>query len=118
MYYNHGNVKNARNLRSDMTPWERKLWYCCLNKYPVRFYRQRPVGKYILDFYCPKAALAIELDGAGHYNPEAEQADANRTQELEQLGIKVLRFCNLDIDKNLRGVYAVIDREVNDRIDR
>ena len=118
MYYNQNNVNNARKLRKDLTPWERKLWYCCLSRYPVRFYRQKPIGKYIVDFYCPKANLIIELDGGGHYYPEAEQSDANRTQELERLGLKVIRFCNLDIDKNLSGVFAVIEREVTSRMKR
>ena len=116
MYYNNKNVEFARKLRKDMTPWERKLWYCVLNKYPVRFYRQKPIGKYIVDFYCPKADLVIELDGGGHYNPLSEKEDGKQTLELEELGIKVVRFCNLDIDKNLTGVFAVIDNEVKNRM--
>ena len=116
MYYNNKNVAFARKLRKDMTPWERKLWYCVLSKYPVRFYRQKPIGKYIVDFYCPKADLVIELDGGGHYNPLSEKEDGKRTLELEELGIKVVRFCNLDIDKNLTGVFAVIDNEVKNRM--
>lgn len=116
MYYNNRNVSLARKLRKDMTPWERKLWYCALNKYPVRFYRQKPIGNYIVDFYCPKANLVIELDGSGHYDPVAEQQDRDRTAELEKLGIKVIRFCNLDIERNLSGVFSVIDEQVNSRI--
>ena len=115
MYYNHKNVEYARDLRREMTPWERKLWYCYLSKYPVRFYRQRPIGKFIADFYCPKAALIIELDGGGHFYPDAEKKDADRTRELERLGIKVIRFCNMDIDKNFRGVCIEIDKEVSCR---
>ena len=101
-----------------MTHWERKLWYCFLKQYPVRFQRQRPIGEYIVDFYCAGAALIVELDGGGHYNPEAEQKDAERTRKLEQLGLKVIRFCNLDIDKNFYGVCTVIDNEVKCRIQR
>ena len=115
MHYSHKHVDYARKLREDMTPWERKLWYTYLNKYPVRFYRQKPIGNYIVDFYCPKASLVVELDGGGHYNSDAEYKDNVRTKELEQLGLKVIRFCNMDIDKNFRGVCAVIDQEVNDR---
>ena len=118
LYYNHNNVKNARQLRKDMTPWERKLWFCCLNRYPVRFTRQKSIGKYIVDFYCAKARLAVELDGGGHYNTESQEKDNRRTVELEQLGIKELRFCNIDIDKNMDGVFTVIDLEVKNRMNR
>ena len=116
MYYNHKNVGNARNLRKEMTPWERKLWYCFLSKYDVRFQRQKTIGEYIVDFYCASAALIVELDGGGHYNPEAEQKDSERTNQLEKLGLKVIRFCNMDIDRNFDGVCTVIDREVKCRI--
>ena len=98
MYYNQKNVELAIKLRKNMTPWERKLWYCFLNQYEVRFYRQKAISDYIVDFYCPKAELVVELDGGGHYNPESEKKDRERTQKIEELGIKVIRFCNLDID--------------------
>ena len=116
MYYNNKNVEYARRLRREMTPWERKLWYCYLNKHTLRFYRQKPIGKFIADFYCPKANLVIELDGGGHYDPEAEQYDKYRTRILEEQGLKVLRFCNTDIDKNFYGVCTVIDSEVKARM--
>ena len=115
MHYDNHNVSNARALRKNMTPWERKLWYCFLRNYPVRCYRQKPIGHYIADFYCAKAALAIELDGGGHYYPDAMKKDASRTDELEAEGLAVLRFCNLDVDKNFEGVCAVIDAEVQRR---
>ena len=114
--YNHANVKHAKQLRKEMTPWERKLWYCYLNKYAVRFYRQKPIGKYIADFYCPKASLIIELDGGGHYDPESQKKDQERTMELEKSGLMVIRFCNKDIDKNFRGVCEYIDLIVKSRI--
>ena len=116
MHYDHYNVENARKLRKEMTPWERKLWYCFLKSYPVRFQKQKPIRGYIVDFYCSKAALVIELDGGGHYNPEAAQKDRIRANQLEMEGLKVLRFCNLDIDKNFYGVISVIDKEVKERI--
>ena len=112
MFYDHKNVRLARNLRKEMTPWERKLWYCFLKNYPVRFLRQKTIGKYIADFYCAKAHLIIELDGGGHYCEQAQQEDALRTKELEQNGLKVIRFCNLDIDRNFYSVCTVIDEEV------
>ena len=118
MYYNHKSVENARKLRKNMTPWERKLWYCFLSKYEIRFLRQKEIGNYIVDFYCSKAGLAVELDGGGHYNPESEEKDKKRTQKLEELGIKVIRFCNLDVDKSFYGVCTTIDTEVKNRIQR
>jgi very-short-patch-repair endonuclease len=116
MHYDHKNVEFARKLRKEMTPWERKLWYCFLKSYPVRFQKQKPIGSYIVDFYCSKAALVIELDGGGHYHPEAAEKDRIRTEQLELQGLKILRFCNLDIDKNFYGVITVIDKEVKERI--
>ena len=115
MYYDHKNVEYAKILRKEMTPWERKLWYCFLKTYPVRFQRQKTIGSYIADFYCAKAKLVIELDGGGHYNPESAERDRIRTENLEKNGLKVIRFCNRDIDRNFDGVCTVIEREVNYR---
>ena len=116
MYYNKRNVEMARKLRKEMTPWERKLWYCFLKDYPIRFQRQKCIDEYIVDFYCFRARLVIELDGGGHYNPESERKDEYRTKILNQYGLKVIRFCNLDIDKNFYGVCSVIDEEVKHRV--
>ncbi len=71
---------------------------------------------YIVDFYCAKASLVVELDGGGHYDPDAQKQDAARTKALESRGLKVLRFCNLDVDKNFYGVCTVIDEEVKRRV--
>ena len=57
----------------------------------------------------------MELDGGGHYNPDSQEKDTNRTKKLEALGYKVIRFCNRDIDQNFYGVCTVIDREVKKR---
>ena len=116
MKYDHQNVLLARNLRKNMTPWERKLWYCFLKEYPVRFQRQKTIDCYIVDFYCAKANLIIELDGSGHYSPQQEERDRIRTKYLENHGFKIIRFCNTDIDKNFYGVCTVIDDEVKIRI--
>ncbi len=114
--YNGNNTKLARNLRKNMTPWERKLWYEFLRKYPVKFYRQRPIGNYIADFYCSGASLVIELDGGGHYTPEQQEKDKQRTQYLTDMGITVIRIINTDVDKNFRGVCEYIDMLVKDRV--
>ena len=116
MKHNAANEQRARQLRKDMTPWERRLWHCFLKTYPVRFQRQKCIDNYIVDFYCFRAGLVIELDGGGHYNPESYQQDEFRTQILESYGLKVIRFCNTDIDKNFYGVCTVIDGEVRARL--
>ena len=116
IHYNNTNLKHAKKLRKEMTPWERKLWYLFLKNYPIRFQRQKCIDNFIADFYCFQAKLVIELDGGGHYHPESEKADYERTKILEQYGLKVIRFCNTDIDKNFYSVCSVIDTEVKQRI--
>ena len=110
--YNKSNIPLAKELRKNMTPWERKLWYEYLRYYPIRFQRQKAIGNYIADFYCAKARLIIELDGGGHYEEAQAKADAARTAHLESMNLRVIRICNLEIDKNLPGVCAFIDTEV------
>ncbi len=107
--YNKANIPLAKNLRKNMTPWERKLWYQFLRSYPVRFQRQKAIGNYIVDFYCAKARLVVELDGGGHYTIEQNEKDKARTVELESMNLKVLRISNLDIDRNFNGVCEYID---------
>ena len=116
MYHNQNNKPLAKALRQNMTPWERKLWYCFLKTYPIRFQRQKCIDQYIVDFYCFKAKLVIELDGGGHYDPVSAEKDNKRTEILQKYGLKVIRFCNTDIDKNFYGVCSVIDEEVKGRI--
>ncbi len=116
MKHNKQNEPFAKQLRKDSTPWERKLWYCFLKDYPVRFQRQKCIDNYIVDFYCFCAKLVIELDGGGHYEPESKRRDSIRTSELRQYGLEVLRFCNMDIDNNFYGVCTVIDNVVKERI--
>ncbi len=97
-----------------MTPWERKLWYDYLRSYPVRFQRQKAIGNYIVDFYCAKARLVVELDGGGHYTAKQIEKDEVRTAELESMNLRVVRICNLDINRNFRGVCEYIDLAVKD----
>ena len=110
--YSKANIPLARELRKNMTPWERKLWYEFLRHYPVRFQRQKAIGNYIVDFYCAKAQLAIELDGGGHYNGAQISKDHARTEILESMNVKVMRICNLEIDRNFEGVCEYIDLQV------
>ncbi len=107
--YNPQNKSHAQDLRKNMTPQEKHLWYDFLATYPVRFRRQKQFGNYIVDFYCAKAGLVIELDGGQHYEDQGIEYDRKRTQYLEKLGLKVIRFSNLDIDRNFSGVCEEID---------
>ena len=114
--YNKSNILLAKTLRKNMTPWERKLWYDFLRNYSIRFQRQKAIGDYIVDFYCAKAKLVVELDGGGHYHKEQIEKDNIRTKELEKMNLKVLRIYNLDIDRNFRGVCEYIDLTVKNSL--
>ena len=92
-----------------MTAQERKLWYDFLRSHPVRFQRQKAIGEYIVDFYCAKAKLVIEIDGSQHYETNGEKSDEERTTILNKLGIRVVRISNSDINKNFHGVCEYID---------
>ena len=99
-----------------MTKEERRLWYEYLRKHPYRFRRQVAVGRYILDFYCAAARLAVELDGSQHYASSNQKYDQMRTDSLAELGIQVIRFSNTDVLQNLRGVCQTIDMAIASRI--
>ena len=108
-------TKTARHLRKEATPWENKLWYEFLRNYEVPFHRQIVKGNYILDFYCAKANLAVELDGGGHYTEEQKAQDEKRTAELNAHGIEVLRFTNYDVDRNFYEVCSVIASKIKEK---
>ena len=109
-------LKNARQLRKEMTPHERKLWYLFLRTYPVKIYKQRIVGKFIVDFYCASAGLVIEVDGSQHYEAHGITYDAERSQFLADLGLEVLRFSNREIDRDFGDVCAQIDHIIQCRM--
>ena len=102
-------VPFAKHLRKEMTKEERHLWYDFLRSYPVRFSRQKVLGRYIADFYSAEAKLVIELDGSQHYKSEHMDNDAERTAFLEGYGLRVLRIPNNEVSRNFRGVCAYID---------
>lgn len=114
MKYNHNKslVSVGRILRKNMTKEERHLWYDFLRGYSVRFIRQKIIGNYIVDFYCAKANLVIELDGSQHYEESCINKDAQRTKYLESQGLKVIRIPNNEISNNFRGICEFIDNEV------
>jgi very-short-patch-repair endonuclease len=102
----------ARELRSNTTKEEKMLWYDFLSKYPVRFLRQRPIGRYIADFYCPVRKLVIEIDGKSHEQENAKEYDSIRTDYFNSLGIKVIRFGNEDIKNGFKHVCDMIEAHV------
>ena len=113
--HNKNLVSCAKNLRKNMTKEERHLWYDFLCQYPVRFLKQKVLGQYIVDFYCAKAKLVIELDGSQHYESKELEKDRERTAYLAGYGLIVLRIPNNEVIKNFAGVCEYIDRIVQDR---
>lgn len=109
-------VSAARNLRNEMTKEERHLWYDFLRAYPVRFSRQKVLGKYIADFYSAEAKLIIELDGSQHYENDNILKDNMRTAFLEAYGLTVIRIPNNEVNKNFHGVCEYIDTIVKQRL--
>ena len=109
-------LEASRVLRKNMTDQEKHLWYDYLSKYPVRWYKQRIIDNFIVDFYCSKAMLVVELDGSQHYEKDAMEYDEFRTKIINLYNIEVLRFSNYDVDNNFEGVCAVIDKAVKERM--
>ena len=105
-------VPFAKQLRKEMTKEERHLWYDFLRTYPVRFSRQKVLGKYIADFYSAEAKLVIELDGSQHYEELNLEKDTDRTTFLEGYGLTVIRIPNNEVMRNFRGVCEYIDGAV------
>lgn len=91
-----------------MTPEERHLWYDFLKNLPVTINKQKVIGRYIIDFYCARAKIAVEVDGSQHYSADGKAYDKERDEYLNRQGIRVLRYTNRDIDKNFDGVCADI----------
>ena len=106
LQYNKKNVNLARNLRKNMTYPETVLWSRIRLKQlkGYQFYRQKPIDEFIVDFYCPKAKLVIELDGSQHKSTASIKNDSVKDNHLINLGLKVLRFNNNDVTENIEGV--------------
>ena len=102
----------AKQLRSEMTKEERHLWYDFLRTYPIRFSRQKVLGRYIVDFYSAKAKLVIELDGSQHYETDRVEKDAERTAFLNGYRLQAIRIPNHEVNENFEGVCAYIDAVV------
>ena len=101
---------------AEKCPYERKLRYPFLHKYPVKIDKQRIVGRFIVDFYCASARLVIEVDGSRYYEPQGMACDAERSVFLSPLDLTVLRFSNRDIDRDFYGVCEQIDIAIQNRL--
>jgi len=114
--YNGNLIPRAKEMRANMTPQEQHLWFGFLRQYPVRFRRQYVIYHYIADFYCDKAKLVIEVDGAQHLKPDAMEYDNIRTVTLNQLDLAVMRFTNDDIDHRFATVRKTIDQYIKEKL--
>ena len=96
-----------------MTNAEAKMWYYLRAKrfFALKFKRQVLIGNYVADFVCETKKIIIEIDGGQHNQPNDIEYDKKRTKFLNSLGFKVIRFWNNDIDKNIAGVYKILQRE-------
>ena len=106
-------TKNAQDLRKNMTNEERHLWYDFLKRLTVTVNRQKVLGKYIVDFYCASAKLVVELDGSQHFEEKGKYSDKMRDEYLNSLGLKVLRYTNLEIKHNFSGVCSDILKHIS-----
>lgn len=104
-WFHNSDLKgNAKKLRNNPTQQERKLWYDFLKNLNCHFVRQKVIGNYIVDFYCAKYKVVIELDGSQHYDEVGEKKDKLRDEYLTSFGLTVLRYSNLEINNNFNGV--------------
>ena len=101
--------KYAKEMRKNMTTEEKIVWYQILKGRTPKFHRQKIIGDYIVDFYCPQLKLIIEIDGVQHYFEEKSMYEAKRTEYFESLGFCVLRFDNIDVKKDIEEVRMIID---------
>lgn len=118
--YRPEHKQRARELRNNMTEAEQVLWKRLRRKQisGLPFYRQKPLAHYIVDFYCAKAMLVIELDGSQHDAQDARQYDAVRTNTLEAMGLRVLRFDNRQVLQELEAVIGAIFAAAEARLER
>lgn len=108
--YNPQLVERAKELRQKMTPSEKKLWAGYLKTFKFRVLRQRLIDHFIVDFFCPKLKLVIEVDGDSHSTCEGKDYDAARTKVLEGYGLEVIRFSNEQVLNDFEGVCQEIEQ--------
>ncbi len=110
IFNQESNKEKRKALRNDMPIAERLLWMELRSKRldNFRFRRQFGIANYIVDFYCPSEQMVIEIDGDSHYEADAQRKDAMRQSFIESLGIKVLRFTNIEVHENMEQVLERI----------
>jgi very-short-patch-repair endonuclease len=113
--YNRKLKPRAQELRKNATPQENKLWYEFLRKHPCPFARQKTIENYIVDFYCHSKKLVIEVDGSQHYAGDGLEYDQVRTNLLEGLGLRVMRFTNAEVIDSFGEVCAEIQAYIDSR---
>ena len=106
----------AQKMRKEPTVEENKIWHILLKRMKPRFLRQYVMGNYIVDFYCPKLELIIEIDGEQHYLAENEKYERNRTRFLENEGYRILRFYNSDINRKIKNVEQTVRGVCEERV--
>jgi very-short-patch-repair endonuclease len=110
--YDRNLKQRSRELRNNSTLAEKKLWNVFLRNHRLRFTRQKPLCHYIVDFYCSKAKLVIEVDGDSHFTEEGKANDEGRTLVLEEHGLKVIRFTNQEVLNDIAVVCKKIEDEI------
>jgi len=108
-------LEQRRELRKNATPAEARLWSALKGRQlnGKKWRRQFSIGPYILDFYSPAAHLAVELDGENHFTESGAEADALRTRYLRHHGVRVLRFENSDVWRDVDGVLQIITKNLD-----
>ncbi len=108
--YNGSLKQLSRQLRDNMTDAEKRLWAKIRMKQlkGCQFYRQKPIGDYIVDFFCPRAKLVIEVEGSHHFSDEMTEYDTIRNEYLSSLGLRVIRFTNTDVLTHIESVVESI----------
>mgnify|MGYP001346069561 CR=1 FL=1 len=115
--YNPRLKDRARSLRANLTDAEQRLWARLRRKQilGIQFYRQKPIGNYIADFYAPAARLVIEVDGSQHFEVPQSKHDQRRTAYLKQLGLRVLRYTDrqvlLELDSVAEGIFRALEEK-------
>jgi len=116
--YNKKLTERAKELRKNMTPAEKKIWHEVLRNRQfenLRWLRQRPIDNFIVDFYCAKLKLVLEIDGDSHFTEDNKIYDEERTKILEQYGLTVIRFTNKEVMQNMSGVYQTLLQQIEEK---
>ena len=111
--YNGKLTANAKRLRREMTKEERHLWYDCLKQLPITVHRQKVLGNFIVDFYIASCKIVIDVDGSQHYEETHQEKDLQRDGMLTEMGYKVLRYSNADINQRFPYVCDDIQYHIN-----